>query len=87
MQSEHQFTIFDLPGHEDSLKLDFRGAFHDVSTAVAASFLDQKVDLIGYYFGASVALRLAVEHPDLVLSLILVEPVIFLLGFAYEPAS
>ena len=35
---------------------------------------------------ASVALRLAVEHPDLVLSLILIEPVIFLLGFAYEPA-
>ena len=44
VQSERQFTILDLPGHGDSFKLDFRGAFHDVSTAVAASFLDQKVD-------------------------------------------
>ena len=86
-QSEHQFTMFDLPGHGDSLKWDFRGAFHDVSTAVAASFLDQKMDLIGHSFGASVALRLAVEHPDLVRSLTLIEPVIFSLGFAYEPAS
>ena len=43
-QSEHQFTMFDLPGHGDSLKWDFRGAFHDVSTAVAASFLNQKMD-------------------------------------------
>lgn len=86
-QSEHQFTMFDLPGHGESLKWDFRGAFHDVSTAVAASFLDQKMDLIGHSFGASVALRLAVEHPDLVRSLILIEPVIFSLGFAYEPAS
>tara|TARA_A100001011_G_C13667934_1_gene578398 strand:- start:2 stop:319 length:318 start_codon:yes stop_codon:yes gene_type:complete len=43
-QSEHQFTMFDLPGHGESLKWDFRGAFHDVSTAVAASFLNQKMD-------------------------------------------
>jgi lipase len=35
----------------------------------------QPVDVIGHSFGGTVALRLAVERPDLVRSLVLIEPV------------
>ncbi len=38
---------------------------------------DVPVDLIGHSFGATVALRIAVERPDLAYSLTLIEPVFF----------
>jgi len=35
------------------------------------------MDLVGHSFGATVALRLGAEHPDLVRSMVLIEPVYF----------
>jgi pimeloyl-ACP methyl ester carboxylesterase len=45
---------------------------------VAESFLGETpVDVIGHSFGATVALRLAMEHPASVRRLVLIEPVLF----------
>ena len=78
-------TAFDLPGHGQSAAWDGRGEIQAVSTAIAADFLDRPADVIGHSFGATVALRLAVERPDLVRTLILYEPVFFAVAFADQP--
>lgn len=78
-------TAFDLPGHGQSGDWEGRGEIQGVSTAIAADFLDGPADILGHSFGATVALRLAVERPDLVRSLILYEPVFFAVAFADHP--
>lgn len=75
-------TAFDLPGHGQSADWQGHGEIQAVSTAVAAAFLDGPADILGHSFGATVALRLGVERPDLVRSLILYEPVFFAVAFA-----
>ena len=71
------FTSFDLPGHGKSGDWVGRGEFQEVSTAIAKDLLNGPSDLIGHSFGATVALRLALENPGLVRSLTLIEPVYF----------
>ena len=72
------FTAFDFPGHGRSGDWDGRSDYHTISTVVARSFLgDEPVDLIGHSFGATVALRLALEAPERVRSMVLIEPVLF----------
>jgi pimeloyl-ACP methyl ester carboxylesterase len=52
--------------------------FHDQTTEHAAGFLPEApVHLVGHSFGATVALRLAIEAPGRVASLTLFEPVLF----------
>lgn len=79
-------TAFDLPGHGRSGAWDDRGPLQRVTTDMAADFLDRPMDVIGHSFGATVALRLAVERPDLVRSLVLIEPVFFAVAYADDPA-
>jgi len=78
-------TAFDLPGHGQSAPWDGRGEIQGASTAIAADLLDGPADIIGHSFGATVALRLAVEHPHLVRTLILYEPVFFAVALADRP--
>ena len=78
-------VAFDAPGHGRSADWDARGEIQDVTTRIAASFPDGPTDIIGHSFGATVALRLAVERPDLVRSLILYEPVFFGVALADHP--
>ncbi len=78
-------TAFDLPGHGQSAAWDGPGEIQAESTAIAADLLDGPADIIGHSFGATVALRLAVEHPHLVRSLILYEPVFFAVALADRP--
>jgi lipase len=88
----HGFQILapDLPGHgasADPARADVAGAeadIHGLSTAVAtelaermASEVGQPIDLIGHSFGGTLALRLALQRPDLVRRLVLIEPVLF----------
>lgn len=75
-------TAMDLPGHGRSGPWeDETREVQEVSAAMALGVLpDGAVDLIGHSFGATVALRLAVEHPDRVRSLTLIEPVFFKAG-------
>lgn len=80
-----RLTAFDLPGHGQSGVWLGQGEIQAVSTAMAADFLDAPTDIIGHSFGATVALRLAVERPDLVRSLILYEPVFFAVALQDHP--
>lgn len=78
-------TAFDLPGHGGSAAWEGEGEIQAVTTAMAADFLDAPTDIIGHSFGATVALRLAIEHPRLVRSLSLYEPVFFAVALADRP--
>lgn len=70
-------TAPDLPGHGNSANWDGSGDYHKLCCEEAARFLTRRMHLIGHSFGATVALRLAVEQPDMVRSLTLIEPVFF----------
>ena len=70
-------VAFDLPGHGQSGPLVKGVDFHAQATAVAADFLgDAPIDVIGHSFGATVALRQAMENPAHVRRLVLIEPVL-----------
>lgn len=71
---------YDLPCHGRSGDWDeTAGDLHDLSTDMARGLIDVAVtgpvDLIGHSFGATVALRLAIENPEMVRSLTMIEPV------------
>lgn len=72
-------TLPDLPSHGRSADwLPGCESLHDLSTRIARALAEPgPVDLIGHSFGATVALRLALETPALVRTLALVEPVLF----------
>ena len=81
---------FDLPCHGKSGDWDGQGVMHDTATAMALEVLDDigagPVDVMGHSFGATVALRLAIEHPHRVRSLVMFEPVFFAPLMADDPA-
>ncbi|MEL6839061.1 MAG: alpha/beta hydrolase [Pseudomonadota bacterium] len=72
-----QVTLFDMPGHGRSGDWDGKADYQTLVVEAAASFCDGPAHLIGHSFGATAALRLAVERPDLVNRLTLIEPVYF----------
>lgn len=80
-------TAFDLPGHGRSAGWDGQGEIQGITTRIAATFPDGPWDIIGHSFGATVALRLAVERPELVRSLVLIEPVLFAVALRDDPAT
>lgn len=82
-------TAFDRPGHgrsgpwdtgadpgalRDDPALQDGRALHDLTTSIAARLIDRRADIVGHSFGATVALRLAIERPELVRRLVLIEP-------------
>lgn len=68
----------DMPAHGKSADWDCAGDLHDVTyKALRPIMQGEPVDLIGHSFGATVALRMAVEMPEQVRSLTLIEPVYF----------
>lgn len=79
----------DLPGHGAQPIWDGRSDLHGDSTRMAIALAQEAggVDLIGHSFGATVALRLALERPDLLRSLVLIEPVLFAAARASGDAS
>lgn len=76
---------FDLPSHGKSGVWDRTGNVHDVATDMARGLIDGPVDLIGHSFGATIALRIAVESPELVRSLTMIEPVYFAAAMQDDP--
>ncbi|MFM7334146.1 MAG: alpha/beta fold hydrolase [Tabrizicola sp.] len=75
----------DAIGHGQSAAWNGQAPFHRQATDVAIEMSERlgkgrPIDLIGHSFGGTVALRLALERPDLVRSLVLIEPVLFAAG-------
>jgi len=68
----------DLVGHGQGPAHDPDRDYHDQTTEAALRWLPEgQTHLIGHSFGATVALRLALDHPHRVASLTLIEPVLF----------
>ena len=73
-------TGFDMLSHGRSPDWDGAGDFQSANVAAGLALLEREaapVDLIGHSFGATVALRMAQARPELVRSLVLIEPVLF----------
>ena len=64
-----------------------QGDFHTIGTDIAKTFMDRPMDLVGHSYGGTIALRLALEVPELVRSLVLIEPVLMNLAFKDDPSS
>ncbi|UWQ92707.1 alpha/beta hydrolase [Rhodobacteraceae bacterium M382] len=75
----------DFLSHGRSPDWDREGTYQDRMVAACLPFFDQKMDLIGHSFGATVALCLAVLYPERVRSLTLIEPVFFAVAIADDP--
>lgn len=76
-------TAFDRPSHGDSARWTGDGGargLHTLTTQIAAGLLDGRADIVGHSYGATVALRLALDLPSLVRSLVLIEPPLFTLA-------
>ena len=74
----------DQPGHGHQPEWDGQSDLHAQALQEAAALAAElggaagrPVDVIGHSFGATVGLRLALERPELVRRLVLVEPVLF----------
>lgn len=85
-------TATDAPGHGRAADWVPGTDMHDLATAQSIAMAESlgrgaPIDLIGHSFGGTVALRIAVERPDLVRSLTLVEPVIFAAAKAVDRAA
>lgn len=75
-------TALDQPGHGRAADWDGAVDLHGLTTRQSIAMLDtvgggKPVDMLGHSFGATVALRIALERPDLVRSLVLIEPPLF----------
>lgn len=78
LEGEARVLAFDLPGHGQSAAWDGSGDFNLLSLQIANSILgDRPMDLVGYSYGALIALALAMHRPDAVRSLTLVEPILY----------
>lgn len=75
----------DMPSHGRSAAWDHRSDLHDQVTAIARECLGAGGHVIGHSFGATVALRLAMETPEAVRSLTLIEPVFFAAARESDP--
>lgn len=76
----------DMPAHGKSGDWDLKGDLHDVTYAALLPLVQEEpVDLIGHSFGATVALRMALEVPDQIRSLTLIEPVYFAAAQQTDP--
>lgn len=81
------FVAPDMPSHGRSEDWDGTSSFADTAYLACLSCLTEPMDLIGHSFGGATALRLAVEHPELVRSLTMIEPVFFCVAGVDDPAS
>jgi len=85
MDQEVTLVAPDMLSHGRSPDWDGQGDFQDRSVAAVQHLLEPGMDIIGHSFGGTVALRLAVEHPDLVRSVTMIEPVFFAVALQDDP--
>lgn len=75
-------TALDQPGHGRAADWDGVTDLHGLTARISIEMAERLgggggIDLMGHSFGATVALRIALERPDLVRSLVLIEPPLF----------
>lgn len=70
-------VLMDLLGHGKSQDWDGQGDYQTANMDAAADLCDRPLHIIGHSFGATVALRMALDHPQKVSRLTLIEPVYF----------
>lgn len=87
LEGHFTLTAIDLPGHGKSADWDRWRDLHVQCRDAALAHLSDPMDVIGHSFGATIALRVAVEHPHLVRSLTLIEPVFFAAAMADAPEA
>ena len=84
-------TALDQPGHGRAADWDGMDDLHRLTTRASIKMAEAlaagaPIDVIGHSFGATIALRMALERPDLVRSLVLIEPPLFAAARAAGPA-
>lgn len=80
-------TAPDMIGHGRARDWDGQGDLHSLCTRDAieiAAGMAGPIDLIGHSFGGTVALRMALERPEMLRSIVLIEPVLFAAARADE---
>lgn len=87
MDNDATFVCPDMLSHGRSPDWDRQGDFQDRSVAAVEPLLTEPMDIVGHSFGATVALRLAVAHPEKVRSLTMIEPVYFAVALQDDPAT
>ncbi len=87
LEGRARVRAFDLPSHGRSADWHPGEDQHGMATDWGLSLLERPVHLVGHSYGATVALRMACERPDLVLSATLVEPVFFAATLADTPEA
>ncbi len=80
------FVAPDMLSHGRSPDWDRQGDFQDRMIEAVLPSLTEPMDVIGHSFGGTLALRLAVELPDLVRTVTMVEPVFFAVAAIDDPA-
>lgn len=81
-----QIVAPDMPSHGRSIDWDEQSDFGDTVYAGTLDAMDDgPMDVIGHSFGAVTALRLAVDHPEKVRSLTVIEPVFFAVALQDAP--
>ncbi len=89
LESCLEMVAVDIPGH-GATEFDASRDIQDQAVETAVVLLERfgkPAHLVGHSFGATVALRMAIERPDLVASLSLFEPVYFSLLAEGDPAA
>jgi pimeloyl-ACP methyl ester carboxylesterase len=76
----------DLPGHGLSEDWDRSRDYAEMARDMGLGLLERPAHIIGHSYGGYVALRIAVDHPEMVRSLTLIEPVFFAATQQQEPA-
>ncbi|WP_420326500.1 alpha/beta fold hydrolase [Mameliella sp.] len=77
LEDRCRFRAPDLPGHGRSPSFPEGEDVHDAACAALRPHLTDGIHLAGHSFGATLALRLALEAPERIASLLLIEPVFF----------
>lgn len=87
LQERLTIKALDLPSHGRSPDWDGEGDMTDAAIAAILPHLNDPMDLIGHSYGGVLALRLAIEHPEMVRSLSLYEPVLMAVADYDAPAE
>ena len=75
--NQMSMIAMDLPGHGQSEEWDTARDYTEMARDMGLGLLERPAHLIGHSYGGYLALRLAVDHPEMVRSLTLIEPVFF----------